>query len=329
MADHACARARVIVADDHRRALHAATSMLSQRYDVMAAVTNGEAAIEAARLLDPDIVVLDIAMPDLDGLQTAERIRASGSRAAIVFLSTHADPDFAAAAMLQGARAFVAKTRMTLDLEPAVAHAHAGRAFIAFPGVLPQWERPPDLPRHDLQLYTTGAYLAEAVAAYFDSALDAGHSMMSIATPEHQHAIDTALAKRGIEVDTLLAGGRYCVMDSAAALDAVCRGGRPDAECWKAAVEPLLERGLRAATGSQAHFSMFGETAPILGRRGDLDNMDRLEAIAGEYAASRPMSILCGYSTTLVGDHRHHVGARVCRLHATIVPADPGYLSPA
>jgi hypothetical protein len=57
--------------------------------------------------------------------------------------------------------------------------------------------------------------------------------------------------------------------------------------------------------------------------------MDRLEAIAGEHAASRPMSVLCGYSTTLVGDHRHHVGARVCIHHSTILPADPGYLSQA
>jgi DNA-binding NarL/FixJ family response regulator len=322
-------RARVVIADDHRRALHAATAMLSRRFDVMAAVTNGEAAIEATASLNPDVIVLDIAMPDLDGFQTAARIRASGSPARIVFLSTHADPDFAHAAMAQGARAFVAKARMTLDLEPAVAHVYAGRAFIAYPGVLPHWKNRHDLPRHDLQLYNTAAYLADAVAKYFESALDAGHSIMSVARPTHQHGIDAALAARGVDVAALRASGRYQLMDSAEALDAVCRDGRPDAARWSAAVDPLLDRGLAAAAGSPPHLSMFGEIAPILCARGDLDNMERLESIADEYAATRPMSILCGYSTNVVGDHRHHVGARVCRGHAAIVPADPGYFSPA
>ncbi len=71
-------RGRVVVADDHPRLLTTAISILAQAFDVVASVSDGAAAIDAALRLDPDVVVLDVAMPGLDGFQTAARIRAFG-----------------------------------------------------------------------------------------------------------------------------------------------------------------------------------------------------------------------------------------------------------
>jgi hypothetical protein len=88
-------------------------------------------------------------------------------------------------------------------------------------------------------------------------------------------------------------------------------------------MDPLVERSLAAASGSTPHVSFFGEVAPILCGRGDIDGMQRLEQIAHEFAATRPMSILCGYSTTLFEDGPDGPTrlASVAAAHSTFVPS--------
>src|SRR4029453_9550956 len=98
----ASTRLRAVVADDHPRMLEAAEAALSLQFEVVAAVSSGEAAIEAASRLDPDVVVLDISMPGLDGFQTASRIKTSGSEARIVFFSNYAGDDFVLEGLTRG-----------------------------------------------------------------------------------------------------------------------------------------------------------------------------------------------------------------------------------
>jgi DNA-binding NarL/FixJ family response regulator len=139
------------VADDHPLVLDVIGSILRPAFDVVAAVNDGAAAIDATLRLDPDVVVLDVEMPKLDGFRTAARLRAAGSAARIVFLSNHAGDDFVLAGMSRGAAAFVAKARMDRDLNAAVGHALAGRAFVPSAAVLRRWDRPAGC-RHDLQI---------------------------------------------------------------------------------------------------------------------------------------------------------------------------------
>ena len=105
-------RPRVVIADDHRFFLETATTLLGSAFDVVAAVTRGEAAIAAAASLDPDLVVLDIAMPGLDGFQTASAILAHEPRRRIAFLSAHSEDDYVLEGLNRGASAFIPKTRM-------------------------------------------------------------------------------------------------------------------------------------------------------------------------------------------------------------------------
>src|ERR1700733_4960368 len=79
----------VLLADDHALVLRSAVALLADEFDVVAAVANGRLALEASLRLDPDVVVLDVTMPDLDGLQTARELKRAGSRAKVVFLTMH------------------------------------------------------------------------------------------------------------------------------------------------------------------------------------------------------------------------------------------------
>ena len=100
-------------------------------FDVVGAVEDGEALVEAAGNLQPDVIITDISMPKLNGIEAADRLRESGSSSKIVFLTVHADPDFVQAALKTGALAYVSKSRITTDLLIAIEEALKGRIFVS------------------------------------------------------------------------------------------------------------------------------------------------------------------------------------------------------
>jgi DNA-binding NarL/FixJ family response regulator len=122
---------RLFLADDHRYLLELIRGLLEPTFDVVGAVEDGEALVEAAGKLQPDVIVTDISMPKLNGIEAADRLRESGSSSKIVFLTVHADPDFVQAALKTGALAYVSKSRITTDLLLAIEEALKGRIFVS------------------------------------------------------------------------------------------------------------------------------------------------------------------------------------------------------
>jgi DNA-binding NarL/FixJ family response regulator len=124
-------RPRVLVADDHRAMLDTLVRLLSRDFDVVAAVTDGLAAVTEATELHPDLLVLDIAMPGLNGIAAATRLKDSGSTAKVVFVSNLRDREFVAGSLALGDVGFVVKDRLVADLLPAVRRVLAGDAFVS------------------------------------------------------------------------------------------------------------------------------------------------------------------------------------------------------
>jgi DNA-binding NarL/FixJ family response regulator len=122
---------RILLADDHRILLELVRGLLEPTFDVVGCVEDGESLVEAAGELQPDVIVSDISMPKLDGLEAAYRLRESGSSSKIVFLTAHADPDFVQAALKTGALAYVTKLRIGTDLLVAIGEALAGHVFVS------------------------------------------------------------------------------------------------------------------------------------------------------------------------------------------------------
>jgi DNA-binding NarL/FixJ family response regulator len=122
---------RVLLVDDNPAMLARVTTLLKPFCVVVGAVQDGTAALEAARQLRPDVIVLDISMPDMCGLDVAKQLRASGSTAEIVFLTVHDDDEFVQAGRAAGGLGYVIKPRLARDLAHAVAEAHAHRPFIS------------------------------------------------------------------------------------------------------------------------------------------------------------------------------------------------------
>ena len=123
--------ARILLADDHKEIRDKVRRYLEAEFNVIDAVENGRALLEAAARSDPDICLLDISMPVLDGIETANQLKESGSKAKVIFLSVHEDSDFLQAALKTGASGYVIKRRIASDLHRAVKEALASRIFIA------------------------------------------------------------------------------------------------------------------------------------------------------------------------------------------------------
>src|SRR5882672_2828764 len=108
-------RIRILLADDQQEMREVVARLLEDEFDVIAAVANGERVIEAAVRLAPDLFVLDISMPVLNGIEAAACLKESGSRAKVIFLTVNEDPYIVEAAISVGARGYVLKQRLTTD----------------------------------------------------------------------------------------------------------------------------------------------------------------------------------------------------------------------
>lgn len=124
-------RPRVLLADDHALLLDAFRRSLEPRFNVVGTVTDGTALVAEARRLEPDLVVLDVSMPGIDGLEAARRLRGEVPAARVVFLTVHDEPEMAAEAFRLGAFGYVLKTAALSELVAALRAALAGRRHLS------------------------------------------------------------------------------------------------------------------------------------------------------------------------------------------------------
>ena len=120
---------RIVVADDLGPVLKTISELLQPSFDLVATASDGAAALELTLKLQPDLVVLDISMPVMSGIEVAEELTRLGSKTKIVFLTAHQDTDILKACQTAGGLGYVLKLAMVTDLIPAINAALAGRSF--------------------------------------------------------------------------------------------------------------------------------------------------------------------------------------------------------
>ena len=123
-------RPRVLLADDHRLLREAFVKLLEPDCDVVGAVADGRALLEAVPTLRPDIVVLDIAMPQLNGLDAARQLKHAMPDVKVIFLTVSEDPDLAAEAFRTGASGFLLKNSAASELLQAIRDVSQGRSYV-------------------------------------------------------------------------------------------------------------------------------------------------------------------------------------------------------
>ncbi len=124
-------RVRILIADDYQSVLQQAVSLLQPHFEIVGTATDGKTLAEEAIRLAPDIIVSDILMPGLNGIDAARLLRESGSIAKIIFLSVYESEDFVKACFSEGGSGYVTKARMGVDLVPAINAVLNGQQFIS------------------------------------------------------------------------------------------------------------------------------------------------------------------------------------------------------
>lgn len=126
-------KVRILLADDHRQFRMIVESLLASTCEVVGSVPDGQSLFDAAQYLKPDIIVTDISMPIVSGIDASKQLSQSGCAAKVIFLTVHSDADFVQACLATGALGYVLKSRMMSDLLLAIREALAGRIFISPP----------------------------------------------------------------------------------------------------------------------------------------------------------------------------------------------------
>lgn len=121
----------ILLADDHEEVRRTVASVLQDKFRIVGIAENGVQVIELALSAHPDVMVLDIFMPVVNGIETAIRAKAFGCLSKVLFMTVDEDPDLAAAAMSIGALGYVLKAHLATDLIPAIRDALEGRVYIS------------------------------------------------------------------------------------------------------------------------------------------------------------------------------------------------------
>jgi DNA-binding NarL/FixJ family response regulator len=123
-------RTRIVLADDHVLVLDAIKRMLEPEFDVLGTFTDGRALLTSAPELNPDMIVLDMHMPVMNGLCAGQRLKELMPRVKLIYLTMSVDPDLAAEAFRMGASGYVLKSSATSELIQAIQVASRGRTYI-------------------------------------------------------------------------------------------------------------------------------------------------------------------------------------------------------
>jgi CheY-like chemotaxis protein len=310
------ARARVLVVDDHPTFPKWVSRFLAETFDIVALAADGRQALELNRRLRPDVVVLDVAMPELDGFQTLERLRRESPETRVVFLTMHDDDEFAAAAVNAGALGYVVKSRIASDLITAIDSALAGRLFV--PSLI-SLARVPGV-HHAVQLHPDDLSYLDTVGEIVETTLRSGDPVVIVTTEATRAGITRRLQACHLNVSALIERRQYLEHDSPFILSLLVKEGRVDEARLQQYADDFDRFRLSAPGGSGGRLTIVSDVAISLCRNGDFEAALDVERIWNELTGALPFFTVCSYPSDCfekpaAGDQL----SRICAEHSAVI----------
>jgi DNA-binding NarL/FixJ family response regulator len=320
---------RILIADDYEGWRRQVRLLFQARpeWQVIAEASDGSEAVQKAEELKPDLIVLDIGLPKLNGIEAALRIRQVSPSSKILFLSLHNSPDVVQAALSTGARGYVCKTDAQSELLPTVDAVLRGKQFVSSRlkgSELDGTPREKAPHRHEVQFYSDDAVFLDAFARFIATALKAGDAAIVVATKSHLDALALRLKTQGLDVDGATQQGTYIQMDVAKALSTFMINDMPDVARFFEVVGGVIEAADKAAKAKREHSRVVacGECSPFLWMQGKPDAAIRLEQLWDNVGTTFEMDILCGYAlSSFDGEDDERVFKSICAEHSAVYSA--------
>jgi DNA-binding NarL/FixJ family response regulator len=294
----------VLVVDDFEpwRRHVASTLGESSRWRIVGEAADGPDAIEKAADLRPDLILLDVGLPTLNGIEAARRILAHDPNLRILFVSEHQSWEIAETALATGARGYICKSDSGRQLSPAMDAIIDERRFVAerFGGRgVEQTGRhsSPNGRRHEALYYSNDAQLLDQWTSVAEAALRDDATYFVLATDPRRDRLEAMLRARGVDMARAIRDGRYVSVSVDKALSNFMVGNRLDETRFWETVNPWMLRMANASTAEHPRVVACGECAPALCAQGNGEAAVRLEQLWDEVTRTYHLDTFCGYSS--------------------------------
>jgi DNA-binding NarL/FixJ family response regulator len=336
---------RILMADDFVPWRRFVSSILQKQsgWQVACEGSDGLEAVQKAEELKPDLILLDIGLAKLNGIEAARQIRKLAANSKILFLSAYGSPDIAREALNTGACGYVVKSDAGSELLTALEAVFQGKRFVSSrlkgrisvdaentqnPDHLYRNEilaaPAPTLPRkaeilrcHEVQFYSDDAVFLERVTHFIAAALKAGNPAIAFATEPHRISLLQRLKAQGVDVDAGIRNGTYISLDAADTLSTFMVNDWPDRARFLEGFSNLIATAAKAAKAEPARVAIFGEGVALLWAKGKRDATIRLEQLGNDLAKTHDVDILCAYPlSSFLGEEDKQVFKTICAEHS-------------
>jgi DNA-binding NarL/FixJ family response regulator len=333
----------VLVVDDSEPFRRVVCSILQSKLEfrTIVEVSDGVKAIELAQAMQPDLILLDIGLPKLNGIEAARRIRELAPQSKILFVSQESSVEVVQTVLTLGASGYVVKKDAGSELlnavhavlrgERFVGNRFAGHSFIGASdarasegtrsnGVLASFEQSTEVARHhEAGFYSDDRCLLEDLTEFIGAALMVGNAAIIVATESHRDSLLQRLQTYGSDIAAALEQGRYISLDAADTLSTFMLKDMPDPGRFLKLFGSLIATAAEAARGEQARVSVFGEMCHLLWAKGNAEAAIQVEKLGNQLAKTYDVDILCGYSLASVqGGMDSHIFQRICAEHSAV-----------
>lgn len=321
---------RVLVVDDHECWRKFASTTFQKRPEsaVVGEAADGLQAIELAQRLQPDLIVLDVGMPRMNGIEAAREIRDRSPNSKILFLSENRSWEIAQAALSTGAGAYVVKSDAAGELLPAVKAVFEGDRYVSASLAAQHSDYPQDRKKavvpfraekkthHEVEFYADDREFVDGFARFVERGLKAGNTVIVIATEPHHTSLHQRLVGDGFEVAAEINQRRYIPLEATSTLSSFMVNDSPDPVLFRKLAIDLLTEAARGANG-QRRVVACGEAVNNLLGAGNVEATVRLEHMWDEIAQLYEVDILCGYLRSSFAEQDTATLERVCAEHTS------------
>lgn len=318
---------RVLLVDDHESWRRFAAAVLKKipRSKVVAEAPNGDLAIQLSEQLQPDLILLDIGLPRISGIEAARQISGLCPSSRVLFLSENRSADVVEEALRTGASGFVIKSEAGRELLTAIKAVLEGKRFVSASVLLPMFattfnDRAATVAhRHEVEFYPDDNSCVDGYARFIKCALNDGNAVIVAVTESHRARLLLKLEADGVDVPAAIERGSYVPLDAIDAIAALTLNDVPDSDLCEMVIGDIVRRAAKGVREKHARVMVCGEIAPTMLLKGNNEGAIRLERLWDEITRGYDVHTHCGYVWTPCQDEESaRLFERICSEHTDV-----------